>query len=121
MPDDQAEIFAKMTEFANRLSRDSVKPLLRDWDRRIVLIDQDTQQALAIQIKDGALAGMAAVDGTGGTETDVTLRGKRADLLGLLDGSLNPGQAVLEDRLQVSAHPDDQIRLDALSFALWDD
>ena len=120
-PEQQAEMFAKIAAFASRFGRDSVRPLLKDWDRRIILVEEEEQQSLAITIRDGQLVDMAAAETGAASETDIVIRGKRDDLMGLLDGSLSPGQAVLEERILVSAQPEDQIKLDALSFALWDD
>lgn len=119
--EEQAAMFANMAAFASRFNRDSVRPLLQDWDRRIVLIDQDSEEGLVIQIQGGAIANMSPAAELQASDDDVVIRGQRADLMSLLDGSLNPGQAVLEDRIQVSANPEDQLKLDALSFALWDD
>lgn len=119
--EEQAAMFANMAAFASRFNRDSVRPLLQDWDRRIVLIDQDSEEGLVIQIQGGAIANMSPAAELQASDDDVVIRGQRADLMSLLAGSLNPGQAVLEDRIQVSANPEDQLKLDALSFALWDD
>lgn len=120
-PEEQTAMFAKIAEFASRFDRDSVRPLLQDWDRRIVLVDQETDEGLAIHIANGALANMAPATDAGEGENDVVVRGQRGDLMGLLDGTLHPSEAVLDERIQVTAHPDDQLKLDALSFALWDD
>lgn len=119
--EEQAAMFAKIAAFASRFDRDSVRPLLQDWDRRIILVDQETAEGLALQISNGVLAGMAPVTDVSQGENDVVLRGKRDDLMGLLDGTLHPSEAVLDGRIQVAAAPEDQLRLDALSFALWDD
>ena len=114
-------MFALMATFAGRFERDSVRPLLHDWNRRIVLFDTGSEDGLAISIQDGKLAGLDAINAAATNDGDVVIRGKSDDLMGLLNGSLSPGQAVLEDRILVSAQPEDQLKLDALSFALWDD
>jgi hypothetical protein len=121
MSDEQMAMLAKIAAFASRFDREAVRPLLQGWDRRIIMVDQQTEEALIIEIAEGALANMAAATEVALGEQDVVIRGRRDDLMELLDGTLHPSEAVLDDRIQVSAHPDDQIKLDALSFALWDD
>jgi SCP-2 sterol transfer family len=118
-PEQQQAFMAAIGNFSQRLKREEALPILAGWDPVIVLIDTETKQSLSLTLKGSDLANVAV----GGADSvgDIVVEGDSATLLSIFDGSQSAAEALFDGRIVVTAEPENQMKLDALSFVIWDD
>lgn len=98
--------------------KDSVKKLIRGWEPFVQVECVDGEEQYTLIIRNAALDEIR--DGVLPHDHTVMVRGNRAALVQVFDGTLNPAQAVIDGLMEVYGLEKDMIKLDALTLLLWE-
>lgn len=102
-------------------SHPRIAKLCKKWDRRILFETTDAEELFTCTI-DPPEMGEIEVGGyfDDEDENQVHIRGTREVLIEIFSFTYNPTTAILDGTLEVFSNDKDKIKLEAISFTLWD-
>lgn len=97
----------------------SVKKLVKGWDRFIVVEAIDTESVLTMIVRDLLVTDIRA--GAHGEDDDnlIHLQASEHNLIRIFSGDYNPANALIDGELAVFSSEKDKVKLEAISTVIW--
>ena len=112
---------ATLDDFQARFNaNERVRKLTKKWDRLVLIESTDSPDVYMLDIRDQTIQGV--LDGAPDEEPDdlVHCKGDLETLLDIFSGEYHPTTALLDGMWQVFSNERDKIKLESISFAVWD-
>jgi len=100
-------------------ANESVKKLVRGWDRSIVVEATDTESVLTMIVHDLSIKAIKV--GSDGEDFDsvIHLQASEENLIRIFSGDYNPANALIDGELAVFSSEKDKVKLEAISMVIW--
>lgn len=114
-----SELFKSLSYFQQRANANvAVRRIAASWSQRLVVECRDSGVAYELDVRDGQLSDVrprASQD----DESGLLIRGEERLLSQVFAGTVHPIRAYNDGDLEVYGEQRDQVKLDAISLAIW--
>lgn len=100
-------------------ANESVKKLVRGWDRSIVVEATDTESVLTVIVHDLLIKAIKVGPDDENGDTLIHLQASEENLIRIFSGDYNPANALIDGELAVFSSEKDKVKLEAISMVIW--
>jgi hypothetical protein len=100
-------------------ANESVKKLVRGWDRSIVVEATDTESVLTMIVHDLSIKAIKVGSDDENADTLIHLQASEENLIRIFSGDYNPANALIDGELAVFSSEKDKVKLEAISMVIW--